>query len=119
MVRRIADTEMMKSAPQCLRQAFGQRFRGVVVYGSQARGQATSESDIDLLVLLDEPISLGKDLEIIIRALYPLQLDLEIPIHALPVSMEQWRRGDFALIGMHAGTVCSYDPRSVRSVAAR
>jgi predicted nucleotidyltransferase len=97
MVRRTADTEMMKSAPQCLRQAFGQRFRGVVVYGSQARGQATFESDIDLLVLLDEPICLGKDLEIIIRALYPLQLDLEIPIHALPVSIEQWRRGDFAL----------------------
>jgi predicted nucleotidyltransferase len=97
MISQTFDLELMKSLPQRLRQAFGQRFRGVVMYGSQARSQTTLDSDIDLLVLLDEPISLGKDLETIIRALYPLQLDLEMPIHALPVSMEQWRRGDYAL----------------------
>jgi predicted nucleotidyltransferase len=97
MTHRTVVPELAKTLPERLRQSFGQRFRGLILYGSQARDQATVDSDLDLLVLLEEPISLGKDLEIIIRAIYPLQLDFEVPIHALPVSTEQWRRGDYAL----------------------
>jgi predicted nucleotidyltransferase len=32
---------------------YGERLRGVIVFGSVARGDNTDESDIDLLVLLD------------------------------------------------------------------
>jgi predicted nucleotidyltransferase len=44
-----------------------------VLYGSEARGTAHPDSDVDLLVLLRGPVSLGKDLKTIIDALYPLQ----------------------------------------------
>ena len=32
---------------------FGERLREVVLFGSQARGEATDESDVDVLVVID------------------------------------------------------------------
>jgi predicted nucleotidyltransferase len=77
--------------------AFGDRLQSVVLYGSEARGTADSDSDADLLVLLRGPVALGKDLKTIIDALYPLQLDIERPIHALPVDATAYAEGEFSL----------------------
>ena len=39
-----------------LAEAYGDRLAGVVLFGSYARGEATPESDVDLLVVLDGPV---------------------------------------------------------------
>lgn len=80
-----------------LHQAFGDRLRGVVLYGSEARRDATPESDIDLLVLLTGPVALGRDLWTCIDALYPMQLEMGRPIHALPVDINVYEKGEYAL----------------------
>lgn len=80
-----------------LEDAFGPRLKGVLLYGSEARGKATAESDVDLLVLLDGPIAFGAELETIIRWTYPIQLEIERPVHAIPVDAEAYERGEFAL----------------------
>ena len=36
-----------------LRERFGDRLRELVLFGSQARGEATEESDVDLLVVVE------------------------------------------------------------------
>ncbi len=38
-----------------LERRFGEQLRDVRLFGSKARGEATSESDIDVLIILDEP----------------------------------------------------------------
>jgi predicted nucleotidyltransferase len=80
-----------------LEAAFHGRLHGVLLYGSEARKQSREESDLDLMVLLDGPVRLGRDLETIVEALYPLQLEIDAPIHALPVSVDAFEAGEFGL----------------------
>ena len=39
---------------------YGDRLVQLILYGSQARGDAKPDSDIDILVVLNEPVSAGK-----------------------------------------------------------
>lgn len=80
-----------------LETAFQERFRGVLLFGSEARHQAGEDSDLDLMVLLEAPVRIGRDLETIVRALYPLQLEMDRPIHALPVSSEAFEVGQYGI----------------------
>ncbi len=45
-----------------LRELYGERHRGLVLYGSHARGEAYDASDVDLLLLLAGEV--GEDTEI-------------------------------------------------------
>jgi len=87
---------MLDDIHQRLAAVFGERLKGVVLYGSEARGEAEPDSDIDLLVLLEGPVELGKDLDTVIRAIYPVQLETDRLIDACPVDVEAYEAGDYA-----------------------
>lgn len=82
--------ELLAEVKQRLRKAHGRRLRGVVLYGSEARHEARSDSDIDVLVLLDGPVDYSRDLRASIDALYELVLALERPISAMPVDVSAY-----------------------------
>ena len=88
---------LLRRIKDCLQHAYGDRIQGVVLYGSEARGDADPESDIDLLVLLTGPVDLWQDLRRIIHALYDLQMELDRSIHAMPVDVEAFRVGRYSL----------------------
>jgi uncharacterized protein len=79
-----------------LQAVYGDRLRGVVLYGSEARGEATPDSDVDILVLLVGPVVLGQELNKIIEALYPLQLEMNRVLEAFPVDEADYLRGEYA-----------------------
>lgn len=77
--------------------AFRDRLRGVLLYGSEARNDAGTGSDVDLMVLLDGNVRLGQDLDTIVEALYPVQLEIDAPIHATPVSAKIFEAEEWGL----------------------
>jgi len=97
MAGRRIDEAVLARIRALLTEAFGTRLQGVVLYGSEARGTAGPDSDADILVLLRGPVKLGKDLRTAIDAIYPLLLELERPIHALPVDAAAYAEGGFSL----------------------
>ena len=80
-----------------LEAAYGSRLRLVVLYGSEARGEARPDSDIDVLVLLDEVADYGRELRRCIDALYPLALECERPISPTPVAIREYTTVDCPL----------------------
>jgi predicted nucleotidyltransferase len=81
----------------CLQAVYGDRLGGVVLYGSEARGEATTpDSDVDILVILTGPVALGRELRTIIEALYPLQLEMDRVLEAFPVDEADYLRGEYA-----------------------
>ena len=89
--------KLLKEIKTRLQAVYGDRLKGVVLYGSEARGDAEGDSDVDVLVLLDSTVQLGKDTRTIIDALYPLVLSTGRPIHAQPVEADVYEAGEFSL----------------------
>jgi len=76
---------------------YGSQLKGVILYGSVARNQSDSMSDIDLLVLLNKPFDYFSELRQVIDVLYPIQLEAEQLISAKPVSPDEFEQGSIQL----------------------
>lgn len=74
-----------------------QRLKGIVLYGSEARGEAQPDSDIDILVLLEEPIVLVQDLDKNLAALYPLSQTIGRRISPKPIGVAEYEQYDCPL----------------------
>ena len=66
-------------------------------YGPCARGTEETESDIDLLVLLEGPVDGAQEIRRIWTVLYPLQLESARLLSVMPVDVALYNRGEYAL----------------------
>lgn len=90
-------SEVAEKCKAALESHYGSRLKGLILYGSVARGQADSMSDIDLLVLLSRPFDYFSELRQVIEVLYPIQLESERLISARPVPSDEFERGSIQL----------------------
>lgn len=66
-----------------------------ILYGSQARNEARSDSDIDLLILLDGEKMTLKDEESITLPLYELELKTGVSISPIVTLKKLWENRPF------------------------
>lgn len=81
----------------CLSEHYRDRLQSLVLYGSAARQEMTVESDIDLLVVLVQPLDYFLELRTIVELLYPIQLEASHWISAKPAIAEEFEAGTIQL----------------------
>lgn len=62
---------------------YGERLLHLTLFGSQARGDAEPESDIDVLVVLKPPVNPGEEIKRTGRAIANLSLHYDVVISCL------------------------------------
>jgi len=85
--------QAIQECKRILQAHYGARLKGVVLYGSVARGDADAESDIDLLVLLDPPFAFFEELRRIVSLVFSLQQESPRFISALPILAGEYDAG--------------------------
>ncbi|MGW8249941.1 MAG: nucleotidyltransferase domain-containing protein [Anaerolineales bacterium] len=73
---------------------FGDQLEGVYLYGSHARGDAHTDSDIDVLVVLRKEFDYFELLERTSDLFWKLSLENDIVISRVFISREQFYRPD-------------------------
>ncbi|HEV2854134.1 MAG TPA: nucleotidyltransferase domain-containing protein [Thermoanaerobaculia bacterium] len=77
-----------------LRELYGERFRGLLLYGSYARGTAWEGSDVDLLLLLRGPVNPIQEILRLEPVKWPLSLDANLVLSVMPVDAAAFERGE-------------------------
>lgn len=74
-----------------LNQNYGERLKGIILFGSYARGDAIDGSDIDVLILLDnvkDPIEEGDKIS---EPIWKLDLKHDTVVFALPMDVNEYK----------------------------
>jgi len=86
----ITDDPILAKFRKALQEAYGPRIERVVLFGSRARGDATTESDYDVAVFLRDLTDRDAELD----RLAPIQSRLidetDAVVHALPFPAGAW-----------------------------
>lgn len=86
--------ELLTRLRRGLEDLYGDRLRGVYLFGSHAREEATAESDVDVLVVLDEVTHYGEEIRRTGPLISTLSLDSGRSISRVFVSHSAWKDRD-------------------------
>ena len=89
--------ELLRDLKARLAAVFRTRLAAVILFGSEARGEAERDSDIDLLVLVHGPLELPHDVRAAIEAVYPVTLATGRPVNPKVVQAREYETFDCPL----------------------
>lgn len=88
---------MLSELKRGLQAIYGDRLRAVVLFGSQARGEATADSDVDVAVVLDDFEDAYEELDRTSDLFWRLSFEHDELVTCLPVRERDWRERDWRL----------------------
>jgi predicted nucleotidyltransferase len=99
MKRTIKDIEeILIKAKSILQKIYGKRLKGIILYGSYARGEAVEGSDIDLIVLLENMQDPIDELEKCSKEIHQLDFVYDMLISIIPFDLKQFNTRKLPII---------------------
>lgn len=89
---------LLQEAHKLLGAIYGERLSKIVLYGSQARGDASPASDIDLMIVLEGPVNAGKEISRVGKITSDLSLKHNVAISCVFVSADRYQREQSPLL---------------------
>ena len=82
--------EILSEFRKKIENLYGNKLKDIILYGSWARGEATENSDIDILITLKGKVIPGKEIDKMIDIITEFNLKYEILLSIVPVSENEY-----------------------------
>lgn len=80
------------------RRLYGTRLKDIILYGSYARGEASSASDIDIMVVLKGDVIQGREIDRMIDLITELNLKYDALLAVVPISEKEFQTTNSPLL---------------------
>ncbi len=80
--------QILKEFREETEKLYGTRLKSIILYGSWARGDATEDSDIDVLIVLKGKVIPGKEIDRMIDIITDINLKHRVLLSIYPISEE-------------------------------
>lgn len=85
--------EALRELKRQLEALYGERLKGLYLFGSRARGDAEPDSDVDVAVVLDDYESAFAEIRRMSRIGARLSLTLDLNLSLIPIDAAHWATG--------------------------
>ena len=90
--------KLLRELKQELARIYGERLKGVYLYGSYARGDQHQWSDVDIMIVLDHYLRYGDEIKRTSELNAKLSLDYGLSVSRLFITENRWNNEDSPLL---------------------